>query len=277
MNKFLVISIITLIFVGTSPVSAWSPFEHSTKDWDWKDWSFLAGMIAAGVFSLIAGGYGIYRAYKSYQYNKLNRMDIESMSLDTNMADRFVKQHPDWTTDPIRLDQSNSMKLINNPHEIKGLHTIEFTDGSKASIFHDILTELHKIDAALQTIYDDSNTLIRETITLSGNVLATIDDFYTVITRSPIDNQLNVGSPHTDVVSTLHQFLPFEGMDEVLPGLVRETFVFRKSMHITPQEVFGQTLADHMLERSYFVNHNRYGGYGGGLKFTNQKGPYKYQ
>jgi hypothetical protein len=32
MNKILIISILTIIFVGTSPVSAWSPFEHSSKD-----------------------------------------------------------------------------------------------------------------------------------------------------------------------------------------------------------------------------------------------------
>jgi hypothetical protein len=40
MNKFLVISLLALIIVGTNPVSAWSPFEHSSKDWDWRDWTF---------------------------------------------------------------------------------------------------------------------------------------------------------------------------------------------------------------------------------------------
>jgi hypothetical protein len=268
MNKFLVISIITLIFVGTSPVSAWSPFEHSTKDWDWKDWTFFGCVLGAGILA-IAGI--VYGGYKAYQHYKLSKIPVETM------AERFVRRNPKWTTDPMDIEQFNPLPVSDHTlNEVMGVHTIEFEDESKASIFHDILKELKKIDATLQTIYNERNLLIRGNIVISGSPLASIETFLGNTPAFTTDDCPTYIPQHTDVVSTLHQFLPFEGMDEVLPGFVRETFVFRNSIHLTPQQLFGQTLADHMLERSYFVNYNVYGDFGASPVFTNQHGDYKY-
>jgi hypothetical protein len=89
MNKFLVISILTLIFVGTSPVSAWTPFEHSSKDWTWKDWSFFGGMLGAGILAITGGFFYLYHVWPQ------NRITVPSQD---NMASQFVKRMPSVMT-----------------------------------------------------------------------------------------------------------------------------------------------------------------------------------
>jgi hypothetical protein len=154
-----------------------------------------------------------------------------------------VRQHPKWTTKLLTIEQFDQLET-SSPIGAEchmGVHTIKFADGSTASIFRDIVNELKKIDTVLETIYEDANVMLRHSIILGTNELVTIE------------GNINGNPPaHTEVTSTLHRFIPLEGMDQVLPSFVSETFTFKNSL-LSPERLFGQTFANHIKEGSFFI------------------------
>jgi hypothetical protein len=189
------------------------------------------------------------------------------------MADRFVKKRYDWTTGTLDIEDFSgdvfNGPVFNSGNSLKsffGIHTINFEDGSKASLFHDLMLDLEEMDRTLGIIYDNSKEFLRISL-INDNI--------------PLFDIIEIGESNIRAVKantmTIESKLHFHEPLKNIPGIESETFTLDLGGFTSPlthAQLFGKNLVSHMAENSFYVSYYKSNGIY--KLISNQNMPLKY-